>query len=349
MGTVLLRRLNELKCERSAQAVRQQNPADKRARLVETAESVSPYKPEDFDLFDPRKSFVHDKSITVLVGPRKSGKTTLLVNLLGVLNKYRCFGLVFAVCGSRGSYESMCAVMPSCLVQLCSEAKEIINALQRIDLAVRWLIEQLPVSQRSKFSVVLALDDIAFDKKIFLHRIIAYLVMNGRHDGWIVFLGLQYFVDFPRRYRANVNYFFGMASRPNEIESLRKFFSFKMREHEFLDFYNQMTENRNAFVWTDRISRNMRDYVFRYRANIADNRFSVWMPYVWQLQFARSIEALSAFHSLSDKIDKGEIELPSELKSLAEEEGTPSQTSGAAQNRNRKQEDQDEDAAERKE
>ena len=223
--------------------------------------------------FDP--STMSANSVILMVGRRGSGKSTLIRDIMFHMRSKLDFGL--AMSPTEESNEAFSSYVPrTCIYADYQPA--IVSTLLKT--------QKSQVKKGNYRNVYLVMDDCAFDKKIMSTVNMRELMYNGRHAKITFCYSVQYLVDFPAAFRAQVDYVFClkdnvMASK----EKLWKFF-FGMFQ-DFRDFnktFTACTEGYDCIVLDNNVkSNNIMDCVFWYRAEPELPRFQLGRPIFWEL------------------------------------------------------------------
>ena len=223
-------------------------------------------------------------SCCMVIGRRGTGKTVLMKNLAYHMFADKCrngdtidMAIVFSPTESmQHVFEKF---VPKCFIY--NDYRE--DVVAQLLATQRELIEK---NGHTK-TVLLILDDLAYDKKFFNTKAFRELVMNGRHCKIFIMCAVQYVMDIPTAIRGNIDVTFSMAdnSAQNRERLQLNLFS-QVPKREFSKLFEQLTNDRSAIVSLNNSnSTRLEDTVFRYRAD-PDNcpdRFALGHPIFWRM------------------------------------------------------------------
>lgn len=223
--------------------------------------------------FDPSTMAVN--SVILCIGKRGSGKTCLIRDLMYNMRNKLDFGV--AVSPTEESNQAFSAYVPrSCIYSDYSPGV--------LDMLMKTQRQQV---KRGKFRhVYLILDDMAYEKKVLSSTPMRQLLYNGRHSKITFCYAVQYLVDFPAAFRAQVDYVFCLRDNVmTSKEKLWKFF-FGMFQ-DFRDFnktFTACTQGYDCIVLDNTVkSNNIADSVFWYRAEPELPKFQLGRQVYWDL------------------------------------------------------------------
>lgn len=228
---------------------------------------------EDLKLkkFDPNK--MGDNRVSVFIGKRGTGKTTLVTDMLWH-KKHLPVGVVMS--GTEEGNGHYGQFVPDSFIYSEFDKGVIEKIIRR----------QKKVSNRTQVDnrVFILLDDLMYDKRINKEKCMRLLYMNGRHWNVCLMVTLQYCMDMPPDLRSNTDYVFVL--RENIVEVRKKiwknFFGVFPTFDMFCQVLDKCTENYECLV-LDNTSRSnkIEDCVFWYKADIHPS-FRVGAPSFWQ-------------------------------------------------------------------
>lgn len=168
---------------------------------------------------------LRDSCLVCLVAQKGCGKTTLLKNLL-YTKRHLPGGACFTASGeSNSEYEGIFPKMfmyNTCDLAQIEEIyryqttknnkyKRKLSKEKKHDMVLRGQkVSDLPKEERytKDPTVIMVLEDMLSDKKLFNKKIVRDLAMNGRHQNIFALLTCQYIKDLPPSIRSNIDYWF---------------------------------------------------------------------------------------------------------------------------------------------
>jgi len=161
---------------------------------------------------------IHHDAVFVLVGKRRTGKTTWGKVIISALNGK--IGRFCLIAGNKDvRYEwsdsiSSLYVTPKAFGE--AKLEELRNYQENRVCMYTKKNEPIPY----KYRVCVILDDCGSDIKFMKSNIIRDILANGRHYGMFTLIMVQYYYQIPRRCRENIDYL-GLL-RTNNKDNLRK-------------------------------------------------------------------------------------------------------------------------------
>lgn len=233
--------------------------------------------------FDMSK--LRDDSVVVLIGPRNTGKT---VALMDMLRHHSGIPIGVVISGTESANHNFEKVVPKFLIydeytpeliekfldrqkKICSQVHAEKAKYGRTDLDSR---------------AFLILDDCLYDKSWVNDKNIRYIFLNGRHQKCFLIITMQFAMGIPPHLRANVDYIFIM--RNNMIKEREKLYhqyagmfpSF----HVFNEVMTACTENYEFLVIDKKSQSNkLQDQVFWYKADL-NNNYKLCSKELWAMQ-----------------------------------------------------------------
>lgn len=226
-------------------------------------------------------------AVVVFIGPRNTGKSTLLFDLLS----YHCdipVGVVISGTESANhAYERVC---PKMLIYDEYSPQIIAKFLDR----QRKISDQF-YQERAKYGhstidprAFLILDDCLYDNSWVNDKNMRYIFLNGRHLHIFFLLTMQFPLGIPPSMRANVDYVF--INRNNMIKEREKIFHHYAgmfgNPMVFNEVMNQCTENFECLVIDKRSQSNeLSKQVYWYKAKYSPTpTFKLCSKELWDMQ-----------------------------------------------------------------
>ena len=220
-----------------------------------------------FAKLDTSKLDAH--TVLFFIGKRNSGKTALVRDICYNMHVHKCkgtaVGLPVAFCGTESSQRDIQTFVPASLIYKGFNETVVSDLMEK---------QQQLVAQKGKENVrtvVLIIDDCAFDKAMWKSDAMRELVFNGRHCNITLIVTVQYLMDVPTWLRTNIDMTFVLL---DNIKSNRK----KYHEYYFGQFnglaafnkaYELLTENYGAMISKNNSnSSNLQETVFWYRSDL---------------------------------------------------------------------------------
>lgn len=222
--------------------------------------TLSRYRP---DLMKP------DATI-LFVGPRRTGKSTLVLDILYHLRQ-KIFAAI-AQTPTEETAEELGKVLPwSCVHNDFDPARlgSAVNAMKQLVGTERRLAHKQGREPERRILLVL-LDDCMADTKNMKHKIIQDIFYNGRHYDLLFINVQQYVMDMPSKLRTNIDIIVSTYdSAPDSQERLWKYFfksAFPSYER-FRKVYHAATSNFKAII-LDRTIQGVPEHkkIFWYKA-----------------------------------------------------------------------------------
>ena len=149
------------------------------------------------------------------LGAKGSGKTTLMMNLIQHYADKVDMGI--AMTPSVDVMKDLHKHFPKPLVH------SNFNDTQLQSVVDHQMAED--AAGRPMRKILLVLDDLTYNPKIWKMEIIRNLLMNGRHLGFTIIMTSQYITDLPPNLRANIDYLFTFKdSSTDNQKKLHKYF-----------------------------------------------------------------------------------------------------------------------------
>ena len=239
-----------------------------------------------------------DNSTCILLGKRRTGKTTVTLDILHHKRKLPC-GI--AISGTEESNHSFKGIVPDTFIYGEYDPKilEKIFSRQRKLISKNLLLQEEHrktggVNDSPKLvdpRVFIVLDDVMYDKSIWKSEVIRKVFFNGRHFQMFFMATCQYLMDLPPAIRANLDYTF-ILREPilNQRIKIHQYFcgivpNFKV----FCGILDETTCNFECLV-VDNTSRSteVTDVLFWYKAKIREpGTWRIGSNQFWKLHARR--------------------------------------------------------------
>lgn len=202
------------------------------------------------------------EAVCVFVGPRGSGKSVAMANVLYWKRKYLSAGIVMSATEEGNSYWGQYMnkafiyheFRPFELKQLYEKQKERVKG---------WKKKTSP-------NIFCIAEDVVYDKQLKTDPTLRQIFFNGRHFNWFYLMSIQYSKSIPPEYRNNINvlFVFGEDSHIERRKLYDSFFGFVPTYQMFCDILNEYTQNYGILV-LDRTQRSnkLEDRLFHWRAD----------------------------------------------------------------------------------
>jgi hypothetical protein len=258
-------------------------------------------------------------STVVVLGPRGSGKTVFMTDLLYCMRDKLDLTVVF--CPTRDTREQYEQFIPKCHVYpVYSKTR-----LSSIYETQKKLSAQMsgetrgggPTMGGTLRNMGIVLDDCMFDKEEVRGKAIRAIMMNGRHEKVFFVNAVQYVVDFPRDLRSQVDvivvfplsglflkgaYDHMLSGAFDSFEECQVTFA-SLKEHECLIFDAKAKQKKQP-------------YLFFYKARIDLPRFRVGSNWLWEKYYRYMVRPENTARQLREEIAmtlaiaKGKIAAP---------------------------------------
>jgi hypothetical protein len=223
-------------------------------------------------------------SCCMVVGRRGTGKTVLMKNLAYHMFADKCLGgeeidMAVVFSPTEKMQHVFDTFVPKCFIY--TEYRE--DIIEMLLATQRALLEK---NGHTK-TILLILDDLAYDKKFFSTKAFRELVMNGRHCKIFIMCAVQYVIDIPPAIRGNIDVTFAMAdnSAQNRDKLWANLFS-QVPKRDFPRIFEKATHNRTAIVSLNSSnSTKIEDTLFCYRADPENcpDKFMLGRPVFWKM------------------------------------------------------------------
>lgn len=225
-------------------------------------------------------NIMKDHRMTLILGKKGSGKSTVLKNILYFKRNTYDTGIGF--CGSYGAVQGLAGHIPAGLLYDEGFDEEVfVKFIQQA--------EEYKAKNRNK-NLFVIFDDCMYDKKIMSGKHIRKLYMNGRHMNATHFNCVQYMMDMPIDLRNQVDYVFMMkeTSHTNLKKIYDMFFKDAFKKFdEFCTAAKTLTEGHRCIVFDRTYEGNdvsKQIYHFKASQNLED--FKLCRSIYWDLNDA---------------------------------------------------------------
>ena len=202
------------------------------------------------------------EAVCVFVGPRGSGKSVAMANVLSQKRKYFSAGLVMSATEDGNSFWSKFVnknfiyteFRPNELKQMYQAQRERVKAWKR----------------KSPPNIFCVAEDVIYDRTLRHDPTIRQIFFNGRHFNWFLMMSIQYAKSIPPEYRTNINilFVFGEDSHIERRKLYESFFGFIDTYQQFSDILNETTQNYGILVLDRTVRSNRADErLFQWRAD----------------------------------------------------------------------------------
>jgi len=227
----------------------------------------------NLDLKKFKPSTMPDNATCILLGKRRTGKTTITLDVMYHKRRIPC-GVV--VSGTEESNHTFKGIVPDTFIY--GEYKP--EILDRVFVRQRKLTNhnQRLMDLRQKDGLVdskvfIVLDDCMYDKSVWKSEVIRKVFFNGRHFNMFFLATCQYLMEIPPSIRANIDYTFVLREPVlSQRQKIYTYFAgivpdFKM----FCHILDRTTNNFECLV-IDNTSRSteISDVLYWYKAKIRE-------------------------------------------------------------------------------
>ena len=222
-------------------------------------------------------------SVCVFIGRRRTGKSTLVRDLLFHQQEIPKGTVISGTEESNQFYEKLIPPIfihgeynPVIIANFCKHQQETIRKIRKET-------EQFGQS-RTDPRAFLIMDDCLYDNSWLNDRNIRYLFLNGRHLKVFFLLTMQYPLGIPPMLRTNID--FAFILREPSIQNRKRIFdnfgsAFPSFEF-FCQIMDQCTQNYECIVINNNcLSNSLQDVVFWYKAEI-HGEFRIGAPEFWR-------------------------------------------------------------------
>lgn len=237
--------------------------------------------------FDMAKT--DDRRVFLIVGKRNSGKSVVLADLL-YHKRHIPMGIL------KSSTEEATGFFQ----QTCGVPDAYIYSDWRPDVIDTIIAKQKRLAKEGTMrNIFIVLDDLAFNKTLFVSKQMRELMFNGRHYGILLVITAQYLMDLPTYFRSNVDYV--ITTRTPGVQDrerlYKNFFGVIPSFSMFQSIMDNTTEDYHLLVVDNTTQSNkLEENVFWYKAPLRgpnSKNFKIGCP---------------AYHSFANKHSKKEDE-----------------------------------------
>jgi hypothetical protein len=230
-------------------------------------------------------------SVVVFIGKRRTGKSTLVRDLLW---HHRDLPMGTVISGTEESNSFYGTIIPPMFIHGEYSPAVIANFVKRQQLITKKIRDTTGVGVTQAGAVMprggldprsfLIMDDCLYDNSWINDRNIRYLFLNGRHQKVFFIITMQYPLGIPPILRTNVDFVFIL--RENFINNRKRIFDNFGAAFPSFDFFcqimGQCTENYECLVINNTTRSNkLEDMIFWYKADMHPE-FRIGAPQFWQ-------------------------------------------------------------------
>jgi hypothetical protein len=222
--------------------------------------------------FDPRR--VKDDSTCVFIGRRRSGKSTLVTDMLWY-KRHIPVGVVMS--GTEEGNHHYKQFVPDLFIH--GEFNK--GTIQKIIDRQKFILQKRGTAS----PVFLLLDDLMFDRSYMREKCVRELFFNGRHWKVLFMVTMQDCLGLDASIRGQGDYVFVLKT-DSSLRNLQRLYehffggvvsTFKI----FKELYDKCTENYECLVIDNTsLSSRIEDRIFYYKANIRSN-FRIGSSAMW--------------------------------------------------------------------
>lgn len=234
---------------------------------------------------------VQQDSVVIFIGKRRTGKSTLVRDLLW---HHRDLPMGTVISGTEESNSFYGSIIPPMFIHSEYSPAVIANFVKRQQLITKKIRETTGKGVTEVGAVIprggldprsfLIMDDCLYDNTWIHDKFIRYLFLNGRHQKVFFVITMQYPLGIPPVLRTNVDYVFIL--RENFMSNRKRIYENFGAAFPNFDFFcqimNQCTENYECLVINNTTRSNkLEDMIFWYRADMHPE-FRIGAPQFWQ-------------------------------------------------------------------
>lgn len=241
--------------------------------------------------WDPEENMREDATV-VVVGPRGSGKSTMIIDLLHAVR--RKLDYVVGFTNTEDTADDLRAVTPGCFVHCPFEPAELESVVQsqKEQALVRRKDPRLPPR-----NVGIVLDDCADDKRSNKGKALRTVYLNGRHHEMFSLTALQYATDLNKGLRENVDYAVCFPVPPQNLDGMLNVLQCFHNVTELDAVFNSL-QRHEALVFDRRAFQEKRPCLYFYKAKYPTPAYRIgrddtlWILY-YQYFKRQSVRALT--------------------------------------------------------
>lgn len=233
--------------------------------------------------FDP--SAMKPSRIIYAIGRRHSGKSSLIKDILSQMPRP---DYVLAMAPTQSSLDTFREFLPECCI---------FEGFSQEKLEQTIATQKELLGRGKRRSVLIILDDCAFNNAMFKSTAQKNLHFNGRHLGIGLICSAQYMMALPPEMRTNIDYLFVMRDPvlANRQKLYKNFFGVFDNFSQFDQVMTTVTQNYGTLCLDGTVpSTSHADSVLWYRANTRVPPFRLCNDVYWKLsrRYERSVEEL---------------------------------------------------------
>ena len=225
----------------------------------------------ELEKFDPIKAEPH--KIWLIVGPRNTGKTTLMRDLM--YHTHKRYNNPMCCTSTKESFDMLCKHMPKQMIY--ADGFNYDAAENFVDLCIKY-------TSLNKSNIIV-LDDCMYDTKVLKSETMRKTHLNGRHYKITLFNCAQYIMHVPPEIRANIDYVFVMkdVNNSNKRKFYEYFFGMFPNFKTFQEVFDQVTDDYGCLV-LDRTEahKNSNSCVKWYKASLDIPDFQIGDKFYFQ-------------------------------------------------------------------
>jgi len=217
----------------------------------------------------------------IICGARGSGKSVMVKDIMFEAHKIgvpRC--VVFSQ--TEGANSHFASFVPGICVHCPITVEAVANVwASQKELAIKKRIGQLP--PETNISLMMVMDDAAFNKKLIASPSLREVFLNGRHSSITLIMTLQYLMDLPVSMRSNadIGVFLNDTNQKNRERIFNNFCGCFSDFYTFNRTFADCTENNEAFCVNRKAKSNaISDCVNYYKARF-NLDFKFGAPETW--------------------------------------------------------------------
>jgi Poxvirus A32 protein len=201
------------------------------------------------------------EAVCVFVGPRGSGKSVAMSNVLYHKRKYFSAGIVMSATEDGNNFWAQFVNKNFIYTEFRPvELKHLYEAQK--DRVKTWTKKNPP-------NIFCVAEDVIYDRALRQDPTIRQIFFNGRHFNWFMMMSIQYAKSIPPEYRTNINilFVFGEDSHIERRKLYESFFGFIDTYQQFSDILNEITQDYGVLVLDRTVKSNRpEERLFRWKA-----------------------------------------------------------------------------------
>lgn len=218
----------------------------------------------------------------IICGARGSGKSVMVKDIMFEAHQIgvpRC--VVFSQTENANSH--FASFVPGICVHCPITVEAVANVwTSQKELAIKKRVGQIPST--TDISLIMVMDDAAFNKKLIASPGMREIFLNGRHSSITLIMTLQYVMDLPVSMRSNadIGVFLNDTNQKNRERIFNNFCGCFSDFYTFNRTFSDCTENNEAFCVNRKAKSNaISDCINYYKArNDLDYKFGA--PETWK-------------------------------------------------------------------